>query len=73
MGQKLCVFCVCLFVCLFVCLLSLVCADHMQETSEKCVRVVNLKSSNDNRNRNTVFVRVLFVKKNPHIRCAEVT
>jgi hypothetical protein len=31
-----------------------VCTDHMQETSEKRARVVNLKSSNDNRNRNTV-------------------
>lgn len=39
--------CVCFF-------LSLVCADHMQESSERRARVVNLKSSNDNRNRNTV-------------------
>jgi len=41
----------------------------MQETSEKRVRVVNLKSSNDNRNRNNVFVRVLFVQKPSYQTC----
>ena len=41
----------------------------MQETSEKCVRVVNLKSSNDSRNRNAVFLRVLFVQKPTYQMC----
>ena len=34
----------------------------MQETSEKCVRVVNLKSSNDSRNKNTVHKSALCSK-----------